>query len=44
VRQLNEEVADIGGNLHPGQEIVALGVHLLHDGERVRAEPTGDLR
>jgi len=44
VRQLNEEVANISGSLRPGQEIVALGVHLLHDGERVRMERTGEVR
>jgi RND family efflux transporter MFP subunit len=38
VRQLGEELATISGNLHPGQQIVALGVHLLHDGQRVRVE------
>jgi RND family efflux transporter MFP subunit len=44
VRQLDEELATISGNLRAGQEVVALGVHLLHDGERVRAEPTGEVR
>jgi len=38
VRQLGEELATISGNLHPGQQVVALGVHLLRDGERVRVE------
>jgi len=38
VRQLGEELATISGNLHPGQQVVALGVHLLHDGQRVRVE------
>jgi RND family efflux transporter MFP subunit len=44
VRQLDEELATISGNLRPGQEVVALGVHLLHDGERVRVESTGEVR
>jgi multidrug efflux pump subunit AcrA (membrane-fusion protein) len=44
VRQLDEELATINGNLRPGQEVVALGVHLLHDGERVRVETTGEVR
>jgi RND family efflux transporter MFP subunit len=44
VRQLDEELATISGNLHPGQDIVALGVHLLHDGERVRVESQGEVR
>src|SRR6266705_4317366 len=42
VRQLDEELATISGNLRAGQEVVALGVHLLHDGERVRVETTGE--
>jgi len=38
VRQVGEELATISGNVHAGQQIVALGVHLLHDGQRVRVE------
>lgn len=44
VRQLDEELATIGGSLRPGQEVVALGVHLLHEGERVRVESKGEVR
>jgi len=44
VRQLGEELATIKGDLRPGQQIVALGVHLLHDGQRVRAETKAELR
>jgi RND family efflux transporter MFP subunit len=44
VRQLDEELATISGNLRPEQEVVALGVHLLHDGEHVRVETTGEVR
>ena len=44
VRQLGEELATINGDLRPGQQIVALGVHLLHDGQRVRAETKAELR
>jgi RND family efflux transporter MFP subunit len=44
VRQLSEELATISGNLHPGQQIVALGVHLLHDGDHVRPEIKGEAR
>ncbi len=44
VRQLDEELATISGTLRPGQEVVALGVHLLHDGERVRVESKGEVR
>jgi RND family efflux transporter MFP subunit len=41
VRRLDEELATISGNLHPGQQVVALGVHLLRDGQRVRVETKG---
>ncbi len=44
VRQLGEELAIISGNLHPGQQVVALGVHLLHDGQRVRVETKAEFR
>ena len=44
VRQLDEELATISGSLRPGQEVVALGGHLLHDGEHVRVETTGEVR
>ena len=44
VRQLGEELATISGNLHPGQQVVALGVHLLHDGQRVRVETKAEIR
>jgi RND family efflux transporter MFP subunit len=44
VQQLGEELAIISGNLHPGQQVVALGVHLLHDGQRVRVETKAELR
>jgi RND family efflux transporter MFP subunit len=38
VRQLGDELATVSGNLHPGQQVVALGVHLLQNGQRVRVE------
>jgi len=44
VRQLGEELATISGNLHPGQQVVALGVHLLRDGERVRVENKAEIQ
>ena len=44
VRQLGEELATISGDLRPGQQVVALGVHLLHDGEHVRVETKGEVR
>jgi multidrug efflux pump subunit AcrA (membrane-fusion protein) len=44
IRQVGEELATINGNVHAGQQIVALGVHLLHDGQRVRVEKKAELR
>jgi len=44
VRRLDEELATISGNLHPGQQIVAVGVHLLRDGERVRVETKAEIQ
>jgi RND family efflux transporter MFP subunit len=36
VQQLDDELARISGELKPGQQIVALGVHLLREGQPVR--------
>jgi RND family efflux transporter MFP subunit len=36
VVRLGEEDAILANGLHPGEEIVALGAHLLQDGQRVR--------
>jgi RND family efflux transporter MFP subunit len=44
VRRLDEEVATVSGNVHPGQQVVALGVHLLRDGERVRVENKAEIQ
>jgi len=44
VRRLDEELATISGNLHPGQQVVAVGVHLLRDGERVRVETKAEIQ
>jgi len=44
VRQMGEESATIRGNLHPGQQVVALGVHLLRDGQRVRVESKAEIQ
>src|SRR5437773_4060695 len=44
VRRLDEELATISGNLQPGQQVVAVGVHLLRDGERVRVENTVEIQ
>ncbi len=38
IHNLTEEEAILTDGVHPGEKIVALGVHLLHDGERVRVE------
>jgi hypothetical protein len=40
VLSVGEEAAQVTGDLKPGEKIVALGAHLLHEGESVRlAEP-----
>jgi RND family efflux transporter MFP subunit len=44
LHQLGEEQATISGNLHAGQKVVALGVHLLRDGERVRVENEAEIQ
>jgi len=33
---LGDDAARVTGNIKPGEQIVALGAHLLHDGEAVR--------
>lgn len=35
IRRFGEETAIVGGDVHAGDRIVALGAHLLHDGETV---------
>lgn len=37
---VGEETATIGGGLQPGERFVALGAHLLHEGQAVRLDPT----
>jgi RND family efflux transporter MFP subunit len=44
VRQVGEELATISGDLRPGQQVVAVGVHLLRDGERVRVENKAEIQ
>jgi RND family efflux transporter MFP subunit len=44
VRQVGEELATISGDLRPGQRVVALGVYLLRDGERVRVENKAEIQ
>jgi RND family efflux transporter MFP subunit len=44
VRQVGEELATISGDVHPGQQVVALGVHLLRDGERVHVENKAEIQ
>jgi len=36
VAGLGDEAASVVGNLHAGARVVALGAHLLHEGEHVR--------
>jgi hypothetical protein len=38
VLRLGEEDAILANGLHPGEEIVALGAHLLQDGQHVRVD------
>jgi RND family efflux transporter MFP subunit len=44
VQRLDEELATISGNLHQGQQVVAVGVHLLRDGERVRVDNKAEVQ
>src|SRR5579859_1923107 len=44
IRQVGEELATISGNVHTGQQVVALGVHLLRDGQHVRVENNGEIQ
>ena len=44
IRQVGGESATISGNVHTGQQVVALGVHLLRDGQRVRLENDGKIQ
>ncbi|MFP7353759.1 efflux RND transporter periplasmic adaptor subunit [Klebsiella pasteurii] len=41
---LSDDVAQVSGNLQPGEKVVALGAHLLHDGEAVRMAVQNDAR
>ena len=36
VLSVGEEAAQVTGEVKPGEKIVALGAHLLHEGEAVR--------
>lgn len=36
---LGDDAASVTGSLRPGEQVVALGAHLLHDGEAVRIIP-----
>ncbi|MNW18870.1 hypothetical protein D3C71_2186050 [compost metagenome] len=36
VISLSDDAARVGGDLKPGERIVSLGAHLLHDGQPVR--------
>ena len=42
VLSVSDDAAQVTGGVKPGEKIVALGAHLLHDGEAVRlAEQRG---
>ena len=36
VLSVGDDIARVTGGVQPGEKIVALGVHLLHEGEAVR--------
>jgi len=36
IARLSDEAASVVGNLKVGDRVVALGAHLLHEGEQVR--------
>lgn len=40
---LSDDTAKVTGNLKPGEPVVALGAHLLHDGEAVRMAEQRDV-
>lgn len=42
VLSLSDDAARVSGNLKLGEQIVALGAHLLHEGEQVRLASQGD--
>ncbi|QGU87188.1 efflux RND transporter periplasmic adaptor subunit [Erwinia sorbitola] len=42
VQGLGDDAARVTGSLKPGELVVALGAHLLHDGETVRTIQQGD--
>lgn len=39
---LGDDAARVSGQLKAGEQVVALGAHLLHEGEQVRLAPQGD--
>jgi multidrug efflux pump subunit AcrA (membrane-fusion protein) len=41
---LGDDVARVTGTLKSGEQVVALGAHLLHDGEAVRLAEQSDTR
>lgn len=43
VVSLGDDAASVTGSLKPGEQVVALGAHLLHDGETVRLAKQSDV-
>ncbi|WPN99102.1 efflux RND transporter periplasmic adaptor subunit [Pseudomonas sp. MUP55] len=39
---LSDDAATVSGGVKPGEQIVALGAHLLHEGEQVRVQQPGN--
>ncbi|HGE6661484.1 TPA: efflux RND transporter periplasmic adaptor subunit, partial [Serratia marcescens] len=42
VLSLRDDAANVTGALQAGEQVVALGAHLLHDGEPVRTAQQND--
>ncbi len=39
---ISDDMAQVAGNLRVGEQVVALGAHLLRDGEQVRSAQQAD--
>lgn len=42
VISLGDDAASVSGSVRPGEQVVALGAHLLHEGETIRTAQQGD--
>jgi hypothetical protein len=41
ISRIGEEDTYLNSGLKPGEEVIALGAHLLHDGQHVRVDEQG---